>query len=449
MSLAALQAKYTSLRAQMNDLTKAVAARPEDQRNFTTEEATKFDAVKAEIETVKKNIDRMTFAEGENRSSAANPNAQIDPASDQGDNPLGIPEKDLSKYSVMRAIRCLADRKPVDGLEGEVSREIAKRSGKDPQGFFMYGSAISAIESRAAHARLERRDLNLTTGVGGINQAVLYQSFIEKLRHRTVIDKVGARFMAGLVGKLYIPRQSGAGSAYWVGEGSAPTASNQTIDQVTLQPTTLGAYTDITRQFINQTSLDAESLVRDDLAKVMGIEIDRAALQGDGTSNAPTGIGFAAGINHVHMNGAALAWTDVVAQETVLAGNDIALEVETMAYVTTNKVRGALKTTLRSSVANAKFIWDDDNTVNGYPALWSNNMQTTEGPAGSEAGGTDSSIIFADWSNLIVGMWGGLDILVDPYTGSNTGKVRIVALQDIDIKIRHVEAFTITDGVLA
>ena len=386
MDKATLQAKVVSLRGQMNDLVATANKRAADQRNLTTEEETKFDGLKAELESAKRNIDRLVALEGEN-TLRTNPNAQIDPEADQGHNPLDVSEKDLSKYSLRRAPLRMINKQPVDGLEREISDEIAKRSGKSAQGFYLYGSAMSAIESRRATQRAERRDLTTSTGVGGINQTVLYQSFIDKLRHRTLVDKVGTRFMAGLVGKFYIPRQSGAGQAYWVGEEGAPTTSNQTIDQVALAPETLGAFTDVSRQFIEQTSLDAEAFVHDDLAKVLAIEIDRAAFAGAGTGNQPTGILHNGAISHFQRatpGGSILSWGDVVGLETDLAALDA--DMGSLSYVTNTKVRGLLKTTLRSNVAGAKYIWDDDNTINGYPAFAGNNIPSDIGAGDTEGG---------------------------------------------------------------
>ncbi len=450
MTKDSLQAKVVSLKAQRNDL---INAAKKENRDLTADEGQKFDALGVELESTKRNIDRLVAVEGENRQGPRaqlrdhNPNSEVDPEDDMGNNPLGVPEKDLAKYSVMRAIRCLAiDKKPLDGIEGEVSREIAKRSGKNPHGFYLYGSTTSAIEGRTLR---ERRALDTSAGVGGINQTVLYQSFIEKLRHRTLIDKIGARYMAGLVGKFYLPRQSATGTAYWLGENGSPTTSSQAIDQVALTPNTLGAYTDLTRQFVEQTSLDAEAFVRDDLARVLAIEIDRAAFAGDGTSNAPTGLLHISGISHNVRSGpgSALSWDDVVGMETAVAAADA--DMGNLSYVTNTKVRGLLKTTLRSNVAGAKYIWDDNNTINGYPAFAGNNIPSNNGPEGSEAHGSNSSIIFGDFSSLVVAMWGGLDIMVDPYTLSSSGGVRIVALQDIDIKVRHNQSFYTIDDVAA
>jgi hypothetical protein len=52
-------------------------------------------------------------------------------------------------------------------------------------------------------------------------------------------------------------------------------------------------------------------------------------------------------------------------------------------------------------------------------------------------------MIFGNTSDLLVGMWSGLDLIVDPYTAATSGTVRVVALQDVDVAVRHPESFAV------
>jgi HK97 family phage major capsid protein len=436
-----LQLKIVGIEGRMNDL---MAKAKTEKRELTQAEGEQYDAMVEERAGVRKNIDRLIAHEestGEKRGLNTSPNAHIDPSSEGGENPLGVSQRDLSRYSISRALRCLLNNKAVDGLEGEISREMEKRTGQSAKGFYVY-SAPSFAEARAARAAMEQRaDLTTSTGVGGLNQTVLYSSFIELLRHKTLTDKLGVTFMAGLNGKILIPRQATAASTYWLGEEGTPTASAQTLDQVTLNPNTVGCFTDISRQFINQTSMDAESFVRNDLAKIMALEIDRVAFAGTGSSSQPTGVLNASGLT-VNVaaadsgNGGALAWGDLVGLETTVAAADA--DTTNMVYVTNPKQRGKLKQVLRNSVAGASYIWDDENTINGYNAMASNQISS----ALTKGSGTGlSPVILGDWSSMMIGLWGGLDVTVDPYSRSTAGVVRIVALQDVDIELRHVASF--------
>ncbi|NCC97984.1 MAG: hypothetical protein EOM02_14245, partial [Synergistales bacterium] len=50
-------------------------------------------------------------------------------------------------------------------------------------------------------------------------------------------------------------------------------------------------------------------------------------------------------------------------------------------------------------------------------------------------------VLFGNFADLLVGMWGGLELTTDPYTHSLKGRLRIVAMQDVDFAVRHVESF--------
>jgi hypothetical protein len=59
-----------------------------------------------------------------------------------------------------------------------------------------------------------------------------------------------------------------------------------------------------------------------------------------------------------------------------------------------------------------------------------------------------SAILFGNFADLMIGMWGATDLIRDPYTASSSGGVRIVALQDVDVNVRNVESFaTMVDAL--
>ena len=274
---------------------------------------------------------------------------------------------------------------------------------------------------------------------GAINKQVLFGSFIELLRNRTLLNTLGSPIITDLVGSVTIPAQTGGGTAYWVTEGNAPTTSSQAIGQVALTPNTLGAFTDISRKFLRQTSMDAEAFVRNDLATVLAIELDRAAMNGSGSGAEPKGILQNSSVGTVAMGatGAAPTYAKMVEMETAVAAANA--DVGTLAYVTNAKVRGVLKSTLENaSSAAAQWIWRPDNTVNGYRAFSTNNIPSD---LTKSTGSALSAAIFGNWADLIIAMWGALDVTVVPYSNSTTGAVRVVLLQELDIKLRHAASF--------
>ena len=222
------------------------------------------------------------------------------------------------------------------------------------------------------------------------------------------------------------------------------TESQQGTAQVSLIPKTVGATTDITRRLINQASIDAELFVRNDLAAVLALALDYAGLHGTGSANQPLGVHYTTGIGSVAggANGAAPDWADIVDLEKEVAVDNA--DIGSLAYITNAAVVGALKKTARTATYGDLMVIEPTAAgpgrmvVNGYPLYRSNQVASNL----TKGSGTDlSAIFFGNWNDLLIGLFSGLDILVDPYTLSRSGGVRITALQDVDIAVRHAESF--------
>jgi len=236
----------------------------------------------------------------------------------------------------------------------------------------------------------------------------------------------GARMLGGLSGDVKIPKKTAAAAASWIAtEGGDASESEMTVGNVSLTPKTLGAFTDVTRQLLIQSSLDVESLIRDDLTKAMAIAIDKAGLEGTGSSGQPTGILNTTGVNTVTNFAAANpTFAEVVSLETAVA-EDNALNGN-LSYILPASMNGALKTTAKDA-GSGQFV-SQGGQINGYNAIVSN--QATAG-----------NLYFGNFDDLLIGMFGGLDIVVDPYTASKSGTVRVVALQSVDCAVRHAVSF--------
>ena len=410
-----------------------------ESRELTADEETRADklldeaeALNGEIETRQKQENRSRRLAGLGGSNPIPPRGPEVPPEDRS-NPVDNP--DPAKYSLLRAFRCMADKKPVDGYEGEISQEIAKRDGKSPQGFFM----PFALRAQPLDG-IERRAFDTTAGAGAV-PTVIGPTLIEALRNRVVMSKLGMQMLTGLVGGFDLPKLTGVSTAYWVAEGSGPTASNQTIGQVPFAAKTMGAYTDLTRRMMNQTSLDAEMIVRNDILKVIGIEIDRSALNGSGSSNQPKGILQNSSVPTYTVatpgaNGDPVVYGDVIGMESTVAAANA--DVETMAYLTSAVGRGILKQTAKIGTTFPTYIWGEDGTMNGYRAEVSNQVPSnlTKG-----SGTTLTALLFGDFSQAVMGFWTGIDLMVDPYTLSSSGGLRVVALVDCDFNVRYTQSF--------
>lgn len=334
---------------------------------------------------------------------------------------IGMNEKEVKNFSMMRAIHALAnptDRKAQEAaaFEFECSRAAADQYGTTAQGIMLPADVLRTWN---------KRDLNSSDESELFTDDFRGGDFIDSLRNASSVMAAGARMLGGLSGDVKIPKKTAAASAAWIAsEGGAATESEMTVGNVSLSPKTLGAFTDVTRQLLIQSSLDVEGLIRDDLVKAMAIAIDKAGLEGTGSSGQPTGI-LNAGVNTVTNFAAANpTFAEVVTLETAVA-EDNALNGN-LAYILPASMNGALKTTAKDA-GSGQFV-SQGGQINGYNAIVSN--QATAG-----------NLYFGNFDDLLIGMFGGLDIVVDPYTASTTGTVRVVALQSVDVGVRHAESF--------
>ena len=338
------------------------------------------------------------------------------------DQEIGLTEKEVGRFSLMRAIHALAnptDRRAQEAaaFEFEASRSAAQQYGVTAQGIMLPAEVL----------RNWKRDMSAGSDGDLIAEDFKGEEFIDALRNASSVMQAGARMLGGLSGDVKIPKKTAASTAAFVAsEGTAAAESEMTIGNVSMTPKTLGAFTDVTRQLLIQSSLDVEALIRDDLAQSIATAIDKAGLEGSGSSGNPTGILNTSGVNQVTNFAAANpTFAEVVTLETAVA-EDNAL-MGNLSYILPASMYGALKT-VEKATNTAQFVVEPGGTINGYRGIVSN--QATAG-----------NLYFGNFSDLLIGMFGGLDIVVDPYSNSTSGTVRVVALQSVDVAVRHAVSF--------
>ena len=359
---------------------------------------------------------------------------------------VDLSAREQKEYNVSRAILSLADTtgRSRSGLEWEISDEIAKRTGRTPQGLFMPLS----MQHRASITG----NIAGTSSLGGAAVQTSLMSLIEILRNRLIASQAGVTVMSGLTDSISFPRQITANTFTWTGEN--PTAANSltalTFDNVTMSPKTGMASTAFSRRALVQTSPDVQNVVNNDLMRICAIGLDSAAFNGLGSANQPTGIRATSSIGNrtLGSHGAALAWADLVGLETDVATANA--DGGTLAYVTNAKVRGKLKQTLKTTTAGSSFLWEggnDPGIINGYRAFASQQIPSnlTQGTSTTIC----SSIIFGDFAQALLGIWGdAVDLIVDPYTSKNQNMIEVTAVLMCDVAVRHPEAFSKSDAIL-
>jgi HK97 family phage major capsid protein len=274
-----------------------------------------------------------------------------------------------------------------------------------------------------------------TAGAGGnaVATNLRPQDFIELMRARMLSAELGVRRLTGLVGNVDVTRQTGAATAYWVGENTAATESQQTIGLMQLRPRGLAAYTQVGRLLRTQMTPDADMFVMDDLAKQCALALDKAVFAGTGSGdNQPTGIMATAGIGSV--TGTSMDWAKVLEFQTdVAAANALNRNCK---YVTTPTVASLLSQRQRFASTDTP-LWSGnilDGELGGFPAHTS--TQLTAGTA-----------IFGDFSEIVQAEWGILEIDVNPYANFAAGTIGVRAFHYVDIGVRTAGAFSAASSI--
>ena len=175
--------------------------------------------------------------------------------------------------------------------------------------------------------------------------------------------------------------------------------------------------------------MDAEAMVRNDILASIALGIDTARLYGTGGNNQPTGLCNTSGVSVYSYSGDSLSIGDYIAMESEIALHNA--DVASMRYLMNPQIRGAAKSTPRFPNSDST-IWETGNTINGYNTEVTNQI-------------INNQVIFGDFSQLLVGLWDGLRITVDPYTLGKSGSIRVIAMQNIDFAVKRPELFVIAN----
>ena len=339
---------------------------------------------------------------------------------------IGLTEREAGRFSFMALIRHLAaptaESAEAAAFELECSRAFARRTGREPQGAFI---PPDVLLSRNFGGALNTQTAN--QGAELVATDLLAGNFIDILRNRLSIMQAGATMLQGLVGNVAIPRLAGGATAEWLPEGGSVTDSRPTTDVVMMSPKTVAASVPITRKLLLQSTPAVESMVRNDLVAGIALAIDAAALNGHPSPHAPTGLREIIAANALNWATASRpTFAEIVDLETRIAAANA--DQGALRYIYGAAMSGHLKTTVLE--AGAPVFIEAGETVNGYRRIKSN--QARPGDA-----------FFGNWTDLLVGMWSGLDLRADTWTLAASDGLVLRAFQDVDIAVRHPESFAL------
>lgn len=456
-----------SLREQFEDAENQFdalySAAENEKRDFTAEEQSKMKELDEKMRSLEQQIKNLEGIENRRLENLARKERSN---SDQRRNveKHTEEEKAVKRYSLLRAIRSQLPNagEPLTGLEKEMHEEAQREARQanitDLAGVGMPSFFLQFQRTNKAGIA-QQRALNVGTDTaGGHTVDTELRGLIPFLRPKLAVEAAGATTLTGLTSNIDFPRNDGITSATWEGETDANADSEPTFDKVQMTPHRLGANTPFSKQLLVQSSLDVENMVRRQLERAIEQALDLCAISGDSSSNAaqPDGILNIGGINTVAIgtNGGAATYANIVQMETEIATDNA--EFGRLAYLTTPGVRGALKTTEKAT-NTGMFVWTDGplptdpdqprvDELNGYRAFVSTQVPSN---LSKGSGSNLHALIFGNFEELLIGQWGGLDIVVDPYSLKKNAQIEITANTWWDIAVRHPESFcAITDIVV-
>jgi len=366
---------------------------------------------------------------------------------DAGASEIGLSKREVKRYSFLRVAAYLADQNPrtaeAAAFELEVARAAQAKHSRSANGVLIPWEVLGSNRAAETPGQVVG-----TFGDGGalVGTDRLDAQFIDLIRNRSAFLNSGLTMLSGLEGNVEIPKKLSSSQYYFVGENANVTNSKLTFGLVNMIPRTIGVRVPISRRMMIQSSPDVENLVRLDMAESVALGMDYTIGYGTGSNGQPLGIINTTGIGSVTLGGGTAKafpttlggdgstthncgdWADYVDLETELAIDN--LDAGSMRYIGNSVVRGALKQTLRASSAGSDYIMTDAGTVNGYQFTVSNQMQLND-------------VLMGNFSDCVVGMWSGLDVVVDPYTQSASGQVILTVHQDFDVAVRRPQSFAL------
>ena len=395
--------------AKVNEARSLLAASPQ----LNAEGQAAFDRIKKEITELEAQEQRAVFIEDMERKSLGAP---VDKARNELE----------GRVSLIDAINAQVENRAVSGALAEYGQEQKRQGITARRGGVLVPSSV-----------FEQRTTMDTTSAAKITPDEYKASeFVGLFRNALVMKSLGARVLSGVRGDVIVPKQTGASSAFWVGEGDPLTESSATFDNIKLTPRHVGALSSVSRQLLQQANPSIEQLIRDDFVRVIGQAIDKAMLHGLAANDEPVGIINTVGIQTGSL--ATLNWAAVVAMREKLAIENVTAN----GIVTHAKAATKLQTTLKSATAGAEYLLEGGRMA-GLPVSVTNQMDQKSGTPNT------NRVLIGDFSQLIVADYQSSEILANPWgTGFyEAGAIQLRIMATMDMAVRNAKAFVLADDM--
>lgn len=389
--------KKAQLKQRMKDI---VSICKTEIREMNEEELNEYNAAKAEIESLNKQLEELKAKLAEYEREVEEPSTQTEENEER--NKTNKTHSTMKEFRLLSAINKIANNRNLS--EDEQAYVNAGANEMRKAGLSFAGQIQIPVESRATIAAT-------VDNVGKENVATDVTSILEPLRAKNVLVAAGAKYMSNLIGDVQVPVM-GAGNVTWENETATAKDGAGTFSAVKLQPKRLTAFIDISKQFLVQDSNDAEAIIRQDLINAINSKLE-ATILGTGTGSTTEPVGLFA-------TAPSATTTDYKKLAALEATIEDANVINDCKYIMSNSAKATFRTTQKGT-GTASFILEG-NEIDGQQVLNTSNVEK-------------NMFAYGDWSNLAIGQWGAIDLVVDPYTKAADGQIRLVINAYFDAKV--------------
>ena len=274
-------------------------------------------------------------------------------------------------------------------------------------------SALNSAEHKVT-LPAETRTITQTVSGDGVHDEIVEEEFkglLEPLYADSVISNLGITIYNGLPAGDFKVSAMGKGAAAWADETGTAAESKNTFSHVTLQPKRISAQLSYSKQFLAQDTIGAEAAIRRDIYNALVAQIQSTMLSADASgANKPAGI-----FNGVTAKNIS-SYAELCDVEAAVDDSNVKGERK---YLMSNKAKAILRCMPKSSLTTELVL--DGNDIDGTPVIANSDVPTTQ-------------YAYGDFSNIVMGTWGNVDLIVDPYTLAAENSVRIVVNAFVDWK---------------
>lgn len=321
----------------------------------------------------------------------------------------------MENFSIVKSIRSVVDNRPMD----EVNQNVLNAGRKEMRdaGISFGGQIQLPLEYREEPSPSPSVTTN-QAGVATYGKELIQTdkfSLMEPLTNKLVFTELGATYL-NVTNNVSVPKMS-ALNAGWVGEIEDAAKTSSTFETVDYSPKRISAYIDISKTLLYQDGTGVENMIRNQIVEALAQVLESTVLGTEAETNKkPAGIFNAAASKD-------LTFAGLIAMEKSLEEANVNGEFKYL-------VNPAIKATLRQTAVGGtksdfRMLLDSDNEINGIPVVCTNNAK---------------GIAIADWSNLWITTFGGVDIVVDTVSQAVKNCIRIVVSMNVDAKFVRDEA---------